>query len=191
MTREALDETPLPAAAAARLIVDGYDHPWQCSTMALQKLLYLAHGHHLAWFGAPLIDDHFIRWASGPVSLSLYALHASVSNLDDCPEILGADTSGATEAQRGSISSILHAWQGISGPHLSNITLQHTPVRLAIEDAIIPDEALRLYFSGFVSGLDRLSLGKIAGADYRAQMLLSSLDPETREAVVRSVTSNP
>lgn len=38
----------------------------------LHKLLYLAQGHHLAWFGKPLFVDPVSAWDNGPVVAALW-----------------------------------------------------------------------------------------------------------------------
>jgi uncharacterized phage-associated protein len=40
--------------------------------MHLQKLVYIAHGWHLAVNNEPLVDEQFQAWEFGPVSLSMY-----------------------------------------------------------------------------------------------------------------------
>lgn len=40
--------------------------------MKLQKLLYFAHGWHLAITGKPLMDEHLEAWEYGPVVPSVY-----------------------------------------------------------------------------------------------------------------------
>lgn len=47
---------------------DGVD----LSPMKLQKLIYFAHGWHLAIYGEPLIDESVEAWAWGPVISSIY-----------------------------------------------------------------------------------------------------------------------
>ena len=48
------------------------------SPMKIQKLLYLAHGYHLAETGQPLLDEFFEAWKFGPVLPSIY--HACKHN---------------------------------------------------------------------------------------------------------------
>lgn len=40
--------------------------------MQVQKLVYLAHGWHLALMGAPLVEEPFEAWEYGPVNRRLY-----------------------------------------------------------------------------------------------------------------------
>ena len=49
------------------------------SPMKLQKLIYFAHGWHLAVFDAPLLDEEVQAWDYGPASNRLS------STADDCP----------------------------------------------------------------------------------------------------------
>ncbi len=45
--------------------------------LKLQKLLYFAHGWHLALFDAPLVEEEFLAWKHGPVIPSVYMLFKS------------------------------------------------------------------------------------------------------------------
>lgn len=46
--------------------------PMPVRPLALQKLLYLAHGTHLIRFNSPLIAGHFEAWRYGPVNPVVY-----------------------------------------------------------------------------------------------------------------------
>jgi uncharacterized phage-associated protein len=63
-----------PAKAAANAFVDiAAEHNQQLSPLKLQKLMFLAHGWHLAIANSPLIEDEFAEaWQYGPVFPSVY-----------------------------------------------------------------------------------------------------------------------
>jgi uncharacterized phage-associated protein len=44
----------------------------QLTHTKLQKLLYFAHGWHLAFFGEPLVAEGFQAWQYGPISQNVY-----------------------------------------------------------------------------------------------------------------------
>lgn len=43
--------------------------------MKVQKMVYFAHGYHLAKFGTPLIEEQFEAWKYGPVIPSIYEVY--------------------------------------------------------------------------------------------------------------------
>jgi uncharacterized phage-associated protein len=45
---------------------------WPISNLALQKLLYFAHGHFLIRTGTPLVQGAFEAWTYGPVHPAVY-----------------------------------------------------------------------------------------------------------------------
>jgi len=49
----------------------GIDRPY-ITNMAVQKILYFAHGWHLAKFGTSLVRGGFEAWEFGPVNRSVY-----------------------------------------------------------------------------------------------------------------------
>lgn len=59
---------PDDARSVCNLILDEADKQGrQLTNLALQKLLYFAHGFHLAATGRPLVYGFFEAWRSGPV----------------------------------------------------------------------------------------------------------------------------
>lgn len=64
---------PYPAAAVANYFVKkGLRAGRPVEPMKLQKLIYFAHGWHLAIHGEPLIDERIEAWRYGPVVPSIY-----------------------------------------------------------------------------------------------------------------------
>jgi uncharacterized phage-associated protein len=64
---------PIDARAIANEFLDLGDLTGVSLTnMALQKLVYLAHGWHLLERGSPLATNHFEAWEHGPVVRALY-----------------------------------------------------------------------------------------------------------------------
>ena len=61
------------AAAVANFFVQrGLREGQPVDPMKLQKLIYFAHGWHLAIHGEPLIDERIEAWSYGPVVPSIY-----------------------------------------------------------------------------------------------------------------------
>lgn len=106
------------------------------SPMKLQKLVYYAHGWHLAFADAPLIDDEVEAWEFGPVVVDLY--HAFKKNgmshieepateltfkekFDIATPLIDPDDEGA----RGVIEEVWRVYSQYTSIQLSNMT--HAP----------------------------------------------------------------
>lgn len=67
---------PYDPRAVANLLLDLAGHEEDCplpiSNLALQKLLYFAHGHFLIRTGKPLVQGAFEAWTFGPVHPAVY-----------------------------------------------------------------------------------------------------------------------
>ena len=64
---------PFSAAAVANEFLRLARRDEQTITpLKMQKLVYFAHGWHLALFGTPLIEEPVQAWQFGPVISSLY-----------------------------------------------------------------------------------------------------------------------
>ena len=69
---------PWDARGVANLLLDrAEDRGVAVSNLALQKLLYFAHGVMLTRHGQPLVDGYFEAWEYGPVHPLLYAAFKS------------------------------------------------------------------------------------------------------------------
>ena len=64
---------PFPATAIANELLDCAEDSFSSLTQInIQKLVYFAHGWHLAWSKKPLILDSIEAWEYGPVVRNLY-----------------------------------------------------------------------------------------------------------------------
>ncbi len=64
---------PYPASQIAyAFVVKGIEENNPVTQMKLQKMVYFAHGYHLAKFDDPLIVEDFEAWKYGPVVRSIY-----------------------------------------------------------------------------------------------------------------------
>jgi len=72
---------PYDPRAVANLLLDlateSDEGPLRVSNLALQKLLYFAHGHFLIRTGRPLVSGAFEAWTYGPVHPAVYACFKS------------------------------------------------------------------------------------------------------------------
>lgn len=71
-----MSEPPYDPRAVANLLLDlaaqEDDPPLAISNLALQKLLYFAHGHFLIRTRSPLVSGAFEAWTYGPVHPAVY-----------------------------------------------------------------------------------------------------------------------
>ncbi|WP_430514173.1 type VI toxin-antitoxin system SocA family antitoxin [Pannonibacter phragmitetus] len=64
---------PYDPRAIANLLLDEADRRgWKITNLALQKLLYFAHGLYLTKMKSPLVSGYFEAWQYGPVHPSVY-----------------------------------------------------------------------------------------------------------------------
>jgi len=97
--------------------------------MQLIKLVYIAHGWHLGYFGEPLIDETVQAWRYGPVIKSLYDKikhygRSSVSEpLQTGPAPWNRDSSVDPQTE-SLLDSVWDSYAGFSGTQLSAMTHQ-------------------------------------------------------------------
>jgi uncharacterized phage-associated protein len=133
--------------------------------MKLQKLVYFAHGLHLALYGEPLISEKFQAWKFGPVVPAIYheyKLYGSSPILDT--EYLfslgNAEKYDATLAALDDKAkkTIALTWEGLKDANaiqLSNWTHKdNSPWKAnyidGVNDINIPNEQIQQYFKSNV-----------------------------------------
>ena len=100
--------------------------------MKLQKLVYFAHGYHLAKYKEPLIKEEFQAWQFGPVIPKIYQEYKYYgSNPITDPSLIGwlydIDKSDTNKLDQKAQSSIDYTWRALkdlSGYQLSNWSSQ-------------------------------------------------------------------
>jgi len=70
----------MPLTLANAIIDHAAERGEFVTPMKLQKLMYFAHGFHLASYGVPAIDEGFEAWPYGPVNRQTYEAYASYEN---------------------------------------------------------------------------------------------------------------
>ncbi len=139
--------------------------------MKLQKLVYFAHGWHLAVTGEPLIDDIVEAWQYGPVIPTIYhefkefgrgaitrrARRVVISGSKIRFVFPELDPSVDTEL----LDRVWDAYGGTSGVQLSNLThAAGTPwdkiwtANHGRKNADIPDELIKEYFVASLNAAD-------------------------------------
>ena len=132
--------------------------------MSLLKLIYFAHGWHLARYEKPLVKNRFEAWQHGPVVRSVYECFQGIGNRPIQNRATRFDPLTATSAQaeyelseeeRTFLSQIFDAYADLHAFRLSELT--HEPGSpwdqlWNVEDGstnpgmLITDEKIRLHF---------------------------------------------
>lgn len=168
-------------AVANKILELGRRDSIEISPMKLQKLVYYAHGWHLALNHEPLIDEQVECWQYGPVIRTLF--HA-FKNFGSSPITIDAteteqlkddDVSGwgfsfetvrpeippADESSLSVIDSVWEAYKNYSASHLSNMThVEGTPWKIVYDQyngappkgSDIPQDEIKKYFSNQFQG---------------------------------------
>lgn len=123
------------------------------SCMKLQKLCYYAQAWSLVWDGAPLFDEDFEAWASGPVCPELFSktqckfiVHASDEQ---------GDVNLLSDNQKDSIDKVLEFYGDKDAQWLKQLTIMEDPWKLAWRGMlngvrspnIVSIDSMALYYS--------------------------------------------
>lgn len=153
------------AKAVANYFLDlASRHKTTLTPMKLQKLIYFAHGWHLALYDEPLIADQVEAWQFGPVVPSVYhefkhersgAISSKATELElKTFELVEPAVHPDDSRARGVLDQVWHTYGRLSAIQLSNLThLPGTPWAHArarhpadLRNVPIDDESIRRYF---------------------------------------------
>jgi uncharacterized phage-associated protein len=156
---------PYPASLIAYAFVKkGIECGCPVTQMKLQKLVYFAHGLHLAADDGPLINEVFQAWKFGPVVPSIYhdyKFYGSSPITDPDLYFVFGDAPSADKQldtlNSSATKSIDATWDGLkdaSAVQLSNWTHKDGGpwkryYQPGISDVTIPNEDIKDYFKGF------------------------------------------
>lgn len=81
-----------PSLIAYAFVKKGIRELNPVTQMKLQKMVYFAHGYHLAKYGTPLVNEQFEAWKYGPVIPSIYETYrfygsASITDSTLVPDV--------------------------------------------------------------------------------------------------------
>ncbi len=157
-------------AIANHLIMLGVERGIPPTQMKLQKLVYFAHGWHLALYDEPLVEETFQAWKYGPVIPSLYGTFRSwgitpINRAGAVPAVTVDDeinwlapiiSAGAVDRLFPFLKRIQDVYGRWNGTQLSSLT--HKPdtpwsqVRKGhpedARDIEIPNDLIQAYFKG-------------------------------------------
>lgn len=151
-----------PVAVANFFIQKGLDTGEEVSPMKLLKLVYIAHGWHLALKGEPLISEGAQAWKFGPVIPDLYhrlkhygmrPITELESEFVDGELVIPRVTN---EADKRFLEAVWRAYSRYSAIELSNLTHQADTPWSEVWDihggrvkkgAIIPNDLIRQHYT--------------------------------------------
>jgi len=158
---------PYPASLIAYAFVKkGIESGNPVTQMKLQKLVYFAHGLHLATYGEPLINEKFQAWKFGPVIPAIYRdykFYGSSPIADTDLFFVFGDTETAdrwlVEMDEKALNSINITWVALkeaSAVQLSNWTHKDnspwaTNYQAGVNDIVIPNEQIQQYFKANIT----------------------------------------
>jgi uncharacterized phage-associated protein len=120
------------------------------SPMKVQKLVYIAHGWHLAVTEEPLIDDKVGAWPFGPVIGSIYKAFSQYARRAIDRVIDGNDLVSPSEDTITILDTVWEKYKNFSATELSNMTHQEgSPWQITYEKGrsnIIDNELIKCHY---------------------------------------------
>jgi uncharacterized phage-associated protein len=126
--------------------------------MKLQKMVYFAHGYHLAKYKEPLIIEFFEAWKFGPVVQSIYGIYRSYGNsyiTEVSNRTFEKQLTTLSEAAKDAIEYTWKVTKRLSGTALSSWThIPDSPWATSyipnVMGVVIPNERIKDYFTNLL-----------------------------------------
>lgn len=149
-----------PLAVANYFIQKSFDTGKELTPMKLVKLVYIAHGWHLALTDKPLINEAIQAWKYGPVINSLYHKfkpygNEQIAKTEDEYKGLQLITPNVNETRKEFLDKIWEVYGNSNGIELSSLTHQpSTPWDIVWnrqggkdgKSVIIPNDLIKLHY---------------------------------------------
>jgi uncharacterized phage-associated protein len=149
-----------PLAVANYFIEKSFQTGNELTPMKLVKLVYIAHGWHLALTGRPLIDEAVQAWKYGPVINSLYHTFKAYGNdqilrMESEFKDLHRMTPKVNESIKPFLDRIWEVYRRLNGVQLSSLTHQpNTPWYIVWHNrggkenkaVIIPNDLIQFHY---------------------------------------------
>jgi len=147
-------------------VVRGIKESNPVTQMKLQKLVFFAHGLHLAKYEQPLVTERFQAWKYGPVVPAIYheyKLYGSAPILDtDYLSLFGEGDKYAEEIKtldETARKAIEITWEGLKDANaiqLSNWTHKEgspwaNHYIAGVSDIVIPNDEIKQYFKAHIT----------------------------------------
>jgi len=98
----------------------------EVTAMKLQKLVYYAQAWTLVWNEKKLFEEEIEAWANGPVTVSLYAQHKGIFQVDSSTFNDGS-SQNLTDKERENIDKVLSFYGEKNAQWLSDLTHMEEP----------------------------------------------------------------
>lgn len=150
-----------PVTIANYFVAKSWESGEALTPMKLVKLVYIAHGYHLAITGKPLLTEPAMAWKYGPVVLSVYHNFKEFGG-DPITEMKGrsdieSDWNPSTlgEMERRYLDLIYNRYKHLNGLQLSTLThMVDTPWYITWHDnggcnqhnAVIPNDLIEEHY---------------------------------------------
>lgn len=145
---------------ANEFVQKGIQSGMPVTQMKLQKMVFFAHGLHLALHGTPLIDESFYAWKFGPVIPRIYTLYKSWGSSKIIDTKITAVVDFGPKLSHTERETVEYTWEitkAIDGISLSNWShAEGSPWAEAYrnglgENSLIRNEAIKRYFEQHIA----------------------------------------
>jgi len=134
------------ASTIAQYFIDK-DKSMKADIMKVLKMVYIAHGFHLASTDEPLIKENILAWQYGPVIAELY-FQLKTDNLTYIPvESFDLDMD---ENLKAFLDVIYNKYKNYTGFQLSDLThKKNTPWDITVRkfEGVIPNEIIKEHYT--------------------------------------------